>query len=320
MATDANGISYLYVANSAYLGDRGDYQGHLTAINLADGSQKVFNGLCSAQHVHFVEKPSSPDCHEVQAGIWARAGVAYDPAINRIFMVTGNGPFDPKRFCWGDTILALNPDGTGASGGPLDSYTPADYGRLDRADLDPGSTAPAFLPIHSGLSDAFRNLAVQGGKDGKLRLINLENLSGKGGPGNTHGELSGGVTLGEQILTAPAVWVAPSDNSTWLFVANRAGVSGLKLAVDQEGNPRLSPIWKKYHGGNSPIVANGILFYAGSRNIRALNPSNGEQLWHDTQIGAIHWESPIVADGRLYITDEGGNLTVYSSGGNVGKD
>ncbi|MGC8492867.1 MAG: hypothetical protein ACP5SH_14140, partial [Syntrophobacteraceae bacterium] len=37
IATAKNGISYLYVANSGYLGDRGDYQGHLTTVNLADG-------------------------------------------------------------------------------------------------------------------------------------------------------------------------------------------------------------------------------------------------------------------------------------------
>jgi hypothetical protein len=62
IATTANGTSYLYVTNGGYLGDRGDYQGHVTAINLADGSQKVFNANCSDQAVHFVEQPGTGGC------------------------------------------------------------------------------------------------------------------------------------------------------------------------------------------------------------------------------------------------------------------
>ncbi|MBV8654431.1 MAG: PQQ-binding-like beta-propeller repeat protein, partial [Candidatus Eremiobacteraeota bacterium] len=28
-------------------------------------------------------------------------------------------------------------------------------------------------------------------------------------------------------------------------------------------------------------------------------------------IGGVHWESPIVADGRVYCPDENGRLTAY---------
>src|SRR5205085_7850912 len=34
MATDKAGTTYLYAPTSGYLGDEGDYQGHLTTINL----------------------------------------------------------------------------------------------------------------------------------------------------------------------------------------------------------------------------------------------------------------------------------------------
>ena len=53
IATADNGISYLYIAHAGYPGDQGNYQGHITAINLNDGSQKVFNTLCSNQASHF---------------------------------------------------------------------------------------------------------------------------------------------------------------------------------------------------------------------------------------------------------------------------
>ena len=42
-ATDSSGTTYLYCANGGYPGDAGDYQGHVTTINLTDGTQKVFN-------------------------------------------------------------------------------------------------------------------------------------------------------------------------------------------------------------------------------------------------------------------------------------
>src|SRR5262249_55201584 len=53
IAVTDSGAVYLYVANGGYPGDAGDYQGHITAINLATGAQNVFNADCSDQTVHF---------------------------------------------------------------------------------------------------------------------------------------------------------------------------------------------------------------------------------------------------------------------------
>jgi outer membrane protein assembly factor BamB len=312
IATTQDGTTYLYVTNGGYPGDRGDYQGHVTAINLANGTQHVFNANCSDQAVHFVETPGTPDCSAVQSAIWARAGVVYDPATGRIYMATGNGSFDPAQHDWGDTVFALNPDGTGASGNPLDSFTPANYQELQNTDTDLGSTAPAILPVPA--NSAVQHLAVQSGKDGKLRLLDLDNLSGQGGPGHTQGEVGPiiDVPQGGQLLTAPAVWTNPGDGSTWVFVANGRGISGLQLTVDASGTPSLKVRWQKAVGGTSPITVNSVLYYASSRDIQALNPVDGSLLWHDTGIGDIHWESPIVANGTLYITDESGHLTAYA--------
>ena len=35
--------------------------------------------------------------------------------------------------------------------------------------------------------------------------------------------------------------------------------------------------------------------------------------WQDKTIGSIHWESPVVANGVLYLTDESMHLTAYSA-------
>lgn len=315
----AGGATYLYVANGGYPGDFGDYQGHITAINLAGGSQKVFNTVCSNLTIHFVLNGATSgagqnDCAEQQTAVWARPGVIYDAATNKIYLATGNGTFNPGGFDWGDTVLALNPDGTGdGSGRPLDSYTPADYQQLQNNDTDIGSTAPAILPVPAG--STVQHLAVQSGKDALLRLLNLDNLSGQGGPGHTGGEVGGlanviGVPQGGEVLTQPAVWT--DNGTTWVFVANDNGISGLRLGLNGSHVPVLTPAWQGGTGGSSPLVADGILFYAGhDGHIHALNPTTGAGLWSGG-IGGIHWESPAVANGVLYITDESGNLNAFA--------
>ncbi len=317
IATASNSVTYLYVANGGYPGDRGDYQGHVTAINLANGSQKVFNAVCSDQVDHFAETRALPDCSEVQTAIWARPGVVYNPENNRIYMATGNGTFNPGAYDWGDSVFALNPDGSGSGSSPLDSYTPSNYASLQASDADLGSTAPAILP--TPMNSNVAHLAVQGGKDSKLRLINLDDLSGQAGPGHTGGEIGTPIAVpqGGVVLTQPAVWVDLANNQTWVFVATSSGLSGLKLVVDGSGNPSLSFGWKTTQGGTSPVVANGVLYYAGSGLIQALNPLDGSTLWSNNTISAIHWESPIVVNGMLYISDESGHLTFFSLNGQI---
>lgn len=311
IATARDGVSYLYVTNGGYLGDRGDYQGHVTTINLRTGVQHVFNANCSDNAVHFVQRPGKPDCSAVQSAIWARPGIVYDDATGRVYAATGNGPFDPKKHDWGDTVFSLKPDGTGHDGNPIDTYTPENHHYLNAADLDLGSTAPAILPTPADC--VIRNLAVQGGKDMKLRLVNLADLSGQHGPGHVGGEIGKliDVPQGGMVFTQPAVWVNPKDHSTWVFVATFSGLAGLKLRVDKHGTPSLEPVWENDDEGSSPIIANNVLYCAGSRDIRAFDPTTGKLLWHNTGIGRIHWESPIVVDGVLYITDESGNLTAF---------
>jgi hypothetical protein len=84
-------------------------------------------------------------------------------------------------------VLALRPDGSSDNGEPLDAYTPTNFQFLDQSDSDLGSMALVLLPSPAG--GRFPHLAVQGGKDGHLRLLNLDNLSGEGGPGHIGGEL-----------------------------------------------------------------------------------------------------------------------------------
>jgi len=314
----AGGKTYLYVASGGYPGDAGDYQGHVTAIDLASGAQRVWNANCSDQAVHLASG-HAPSCAHVQSAVWARPGIVYDASLGRIFFATGNGDFDAAAGGrdWGDSVLALAPDGRGAAAGmPLDSYTPVEYARLQAQDLDLGSTAPVILPAPAGSRVA--HLGLQVGKDGQLRLLDLANLSGQGGPAHVGGELQVlAVPQGGGVLPTPAVWVDPGG-ATWVFVSNSAGISGLTVAVAADGAPRLAVRWTSPVGGTSPIVVGApgsggaVLFQATLAGVRALAPATGVPLWSDASpTGGLHWQSPIVADGRLFLADDGGSLLAY---------
>ena len=329
----AGGVKYLYAAHAGYPGDQGDYQGHVTAINLTTGAQKVFNTACSdkALHLdHFVNQETPTTCATVQDAIWARPGVFYDAGTNRIFVATGNaftagvGRFDGAHN-WSESVLALPPDGSGGSGPnagkPVDSYTPPNWSALDDSDADIGSTGPTILPAPANSNR--QHLAVQSGKDGMLRLLDLTNLSGQGGPGHTGGSVSPPIALrqGGGVFSQPAVWVNPADGTTWLFVVNGSGASAVRLDVDNAGNPSIgaqSTQWppigqpNSVPGGTSPIVANNMLFYISGSNIRAVDAASGTILLTASGTGSPHWQSLIIANGVVYATDNAAHLTAFS--------
>jgi hypothetical protein len=307
----SGGTTYLYSAISAHNGDGGDNQGHVTSINLGTGAQTVFNMVCSDQPAHLALKPAAPNCSSVLAGSWARPGVVYDAGTDRIFVGTGNGHFNVASHLWGDSVVALKPYGIGSSATPVDSYTPTNQLALDNGDTDLGSTAPAILPVKS--TSAVPHLAVQSGKDAQLRLLNLANLSGAGGPGNLGGEVGSiiAVPQGGAVRTQPATWINPADSSTWVFVVNTSGASGLKLGYDANNSPSLSSQWKNTQGSASPLVANNVLYYAGSAKLVALNPTTGVQLFSTAQIGSIHWQTPVVSCGKLYVLDQSSKLNAF---------
>lgn len=325
---ESGGAEYLVAVTDGYIGDGGDYQGHLVSIDLGSGARKVFNFMCSATTT-LLANGGCPNGR--MSGAWGRGGATFDAGTGRLFVATGNGQFDansPGGRHWGDSVLALAPDGSGGGGVPLGSYTPTNHQALADADADLGSTSPAMLPVPS--ASIVRHLGLQVGKDAQLRLIDLADLSGSGVlfrdgfdgtpvPARVGGEvqLLGVPQGGSGMREQPAVWVDPAG-STWVFVANWAGLSGLQLGLDANHRPQLAPRWSLGHAATSPAVANGVLYHAGvcaSGNgecLVARNPATGDVLWNSPQIGGAHWQSPIVVDGAVYFADNDARLWKFA--------
>ncbi len=289
-------------------GDSGDYQGHLVAVNLSTGATTVWNSECA--NIHRLIAPG--ECPDTQGALWGRGTPVQDPLTGNILVVTGDGAFRGDGLSYGDSVIELTPDLSRV----VDSYTPANYAELDAKDQDLGSTDPAILPMQAGSKTPY--LMVQGGKDNNLRLINRQNLSGMGGPNHAGGEVATiGVALPGDINTQPAVWT-DSSGVTWVFVTNFGGLMAYKV-VTTDGNTTLQLAYQStnYARASSPFIANGILYLQRSNLLSALDPTTGTVLWSSTTIGSIHWQSPVVVNGHVYVLDGNSHLTDYSTTGSA---
>jgi hypothetical protein len=183
----------------------------------------------------------------------------------------------------------------------------------------------AILPVPAGSTIA--HLGMQAGKDGKLRLINLDDMSGQGAPAHIGGEIQlidvpqgGNGFPGDRMREQPAVWINPSDHSTWVFAGNGSGLSGLQIGLDGSNRPTLAMRWNRAgstKASTSPIVANGVLYHAGPCAdsgicVTAHDPLTGDVLWSSPHIGNVHWQSPILVDGALYVTDNNAKLWKFA--------
>jgi len=261
-----------------YIGDAPPYQGHVVTMSERSGRiAHVWNSLCSDRHALIVPRT----CASSDSAIWSRSGAAVDPANGTLVVATGNAPFN-GRTDWGDSVLVLSPDASRL----LRHWTPVDQARLNVTDADLGSTSPALLD---------NGYAVQGGKDGKLRLLQLHRLPGVNA--KTGGELQtvptpGGVGL----FSAPAIW-----KGSWAFVATDGGTEAWRLR-----GGRLHTVWSNRNGGTSPVVAGNLLYVAGSGSVRVYVPTSGRQV-ATLPSGAVHWQSPIVADGHVFLPEGNAN-------------
>ena len=303
----ANG--YLYAVTSGYYGDAPPYDGHVVAVRLSDGKTTVFNSLCSK----YRKLIRSNSCSQQRSGIWGRGGAVVDPdpSMNgRLYAATGNGQFDANSGGdnYGDSLLSLSADLSNLVG----SYTPTDYQQLEDGDTDLGSSSPSIFPKQSSSSTPY--MIVEGGKDAILKLLNRASLPGVGG------ELQQ-VDLPGGLFSAPAVWTDGSNN-TWIFMGFSDVVQAYRLQTGSSGMSQLTGIWSANPGnssgeGSSPVVANGIVFVAFDSALVALSATSGRELWSSARssgnnIGAIHWESPIVVNGWVYCSDQNGNLTAFA--------
>lgn len=275
---------HLYVTTGGYIGDQPPYQGHVVVISLATARKVgIWNSLCSGTH-HLL-RPST--CPRSDSAIFGRSGAVINLSRSRsrgdMLVATGNGFWNGRQY-WGDSVLELSPLGARIR----HSYTPKDQAQLNATDTDVGSTSPAIVRKRGPV-------IVQGGKDGKLRVVDM----GAQGVGHLGGGLQTLSTPGgNELFTTPAVYT--SGTREWVFVADDSGTDAYRVSGSGRST-RLRHVWGNGTAGTSPIVAGGLLYIFdpnGALNVYA--PGTGHRL-ASLATGNGHWNSPIVANGEVVV-------------------
>jgi hypothetical protein len=286
-----------------YVGDVPPYIGHVAVLDAQSGGRlHIWNSLCS-DHTDLMNPGLCPSAHlpifpPGGSAIWGRAGAVIDAATGNIYVATGNGNYDGVKD-WGDSVVELDPNATQVLG----YYTPKNNALLELADLDLGSTSPVLLGA---------GLLAQGGKDGVIRLLGSSTISDpKLHVGNELQTVS--TPSSGKLITAPVVW--HDSGETWMFATDYGATAAWKLSngqLSQKWSDPATPNSSIAAGGTSPVIAGGLLYvYNPSVSTDPNNRKGGLKIYDPRSgklittldCGAGHWNSPIVADGRIALTE-----------------
>jgi outer membrane protein assembly factor BamB len=265
-----------------YVGDAPSYQGHVAILDAASGRLlSVWNTLCSDRHELMV--PSS--CPESGSAIWGRSGAVVDSSTGNIFVATGNGRWD-GRTNWGDAVLVLDSNATTLLG----NYTPANTQDLAKTDMDLGSASPVLLG---------GGYVAQGGKDGKIRLLDLRRILGTA-PHSDNEVQTVPTPSGSDLFGTPAVLHAGA--TTWVFASDNGGTAAWTFS-----NGRLQLAWRNGNAGTTPAVADGRLYVYDPGGVLRVYQAESGNLLMELSCGRGHWNFPIVADDRIALPEGSAN-------------
>jgi hypothetical protein len=312
-----NGIVYIAFASH---GDNGPWHGWILAYNAA--TLKQTSVWCASDN-------------GIGAGIWmSGSGIAADtnnPTGNspggRLFVATGNGTFDAKTpytnsMDYGDSIVRLH-----LNSGVMtvaDDFTPLNQSTLNSTDRDVASGGVLLLPDQS--SGGHTHLLVQSGKEGRISLVDRDNMGGYSTstdnivqeiPVNNSGQTN-------QTFQMGGLWGAPGfGNNTVYFWGTADNMKSFPLTsgklsstpshsgAQSAGFPSPTPVITS-NGSSSPIiwtVQTDAYNSGGSAYLRAHDATNITTTLYnsltntarDTPGGAVKFVVPIVINGKVYV-------------------
>jgi len=285
----------LYVPYGGHFGDCGDYHGWVVGVSL--------------QRPHAVHAWST---RARGGGIWAPGGIASDG--RSLYAVTGN-TFGTRTWADGEAVIRLGPE-LSFSGKSQDFFAPSDWQELDATDSDLGGTNALVLSL-PGAKPAELILAL--GKDGKVYLLDRQNLGGIGG------SVLAKKVSSSPIRTAPASF--SSGNEVRVAFQGQGvdcpqGSSGdlTVIAIAAGAPPTLRVAWcAAENGRGSPIVtttdgkANPIVWAVGAEGNNRLHGFRGDTGAvvfsgggaGDAMSQVRRFQTLIAAGERLYVAADG---------------
>jgi hypothetical protein len=279
-----------------------------------------------------------------QAGIWQSGGGLVSDGANQILLATGNGiappasPGDQPPSTLSESVIRLVVGSNGQLT-PTDYFSPSNAPTLDQNDTDLGSGGPVALPSQYFGNAAYPDLLVEVGKDGRIFLLNRDDLGGREqGPGGTDDTLE---TLGPYN----GVWGHPAaygGQGGWVYVLESSGggyLRALSYGVDGSGVPQLTSAGTSaesfgYTSGSPIVTSNGTtagsavvwgVYVAGGQGTNAqlqaysAIPTGGTLplLW-SANIGiASKFTTPTSYDGMIYVGNRQGKLKAFGTKSNA---
>lgn len=263
-------------------------------------------------------------------GTWQSGnGVAADPAGN-IYISTGNGlttDVGPNPINLSSSLIKLATSGNSLA--VSDWFTPNNYASLNSGDLDFGPCQTLVIP---GM-----NRVLAGAKDGHLYLCDVNNL---GKYSNTGNNVVQDVNLGGKAHLRTSfgyykgtanefVYVWPEQTPLTVLPVNRTagnfnpmtqyayagptGESGACMSTSSNGSDDNSAILWVTHANNCDAnhqTCPGI--------VRAFSATDlNNELWNSKQVTSddignfAKFNSPVTANGKLYVATFSNNVAVY---------
>lgn len=309
-----NGIVYLGFGSH---GDNGPWHGWILA----------YNATTLTQTGAWCVTPNG-----AAGGIWlAGTGLAADVPdptgrpFGRMFTATGNGTFDAaspynNTQDFGDSIVKLDlsngvPTMISGSSTVGDDFTPFDQASLNSGDKDPASGGILILPK---AASGTQNLLLQGGKTGRVYVLNRENLGGYH-PSNTTdpqqklglNALYSNITYWNgNVYTWPINDVLRaysisngvlSTNPTSTSLEN-SGFPGSTPAVSANGNS-AGIVWNLRTDAFG-IQGSEVLYAHDATNVSTLLYASSQTPIRDDPGGAVKFTVPTIANGKVYVGAE----------------
>jgi fibronectin type 3 domain-containing protein len=331
-----NGSVYLAFASH---GDNGPYHGWILGYSESTlAPTTVFN----------VNPNGSDD------GIWQSGGTLAYETVNGntyIYFETGNGTFDttltqspfnpnlmiPAKGDYGDSFVKVEIDGSTPATGSLDAtnningwgmhvvdyFTPMNEGNLSGGDTDLGSGAPLLLPASAG-SAAHPNLLVGAGKEGRIYLIDRDDMGGY------HGDAAGDGNSGTDDVVQETVtgaingsldtptfydgslyYVGGYGDEARTFTISDAVMSSSSVtqSTDSYGFPGSTPTISTDPAGGNAVVWD--IGGPGTNQLRAYNAADGysDEIYTSSQAAnsrdalgnAEKFTVATVADGEVFV-------------------
>ena len=275
------------------------------------------------------------DPNQGEGGIWMSGAAPAVDEQGRIYVLTGNGIFDASSATapnddYGDTLLQLS-----SSLQVLAYFTPSDQQSDEMYNNDFGSggaTVLADLPAGSPVT----HLAIGGGKDGNLYVVNRDSLGGFG-DGAAWQELSVGTEsfatgIHGVLFATGAMW-----NDYYYLAGNSQPLQAYQLdpatAKLSLATAATSPSGGFGFPGSTPSVSadgdtNGIVWIlddsqyctppapngCGPAVLHAYDATNiANELWNSSESSAdqagnaVKFTVPTIANGKVYVGTRGNN-------------